>query len=285
MLSLSWLGTDPLSLPSASPHSHTHTLVCAIHGVPRVSPGLFRVGHGPYFSLGSGIPSSVHSSQQDALQQLQHSPAPAPAFLASAPGEASRFKEPLFSLAESWNSWSERTLQPNKVFPKQSRWTVNSHLSPLASPSLSKAALRQKSSMKSTILQDCNDFPEKPGSVLLWIRALVASPSLRGAHLGAGLTPFHCWITTKRHRRMQAYRTVISSSLSWTWEVKDMHQFKNRIVRHFLCSWALSGVWCMSTAAPGEGRHSQEHCPSWDQLICVPNCFQQASSSALGRHC
>lgn len=157
-------------------------------------------------------------------------------------GEASRCKDPLFSLAESWNSWSQRALQPNKIFPKQSGWTVNSPLSRLASPCFSKAALRQKSSRKSTILQDCNDFPEKPASLLLWIRGLVASPSRRGAHLRAGLTPFHCWITAKSHRRMQAYRTVISSSLLWTWKVKDVHQFKNRIVRHFLCSWALSGV-------------------------------------------
>lgn len=106
--------------------------------------------------------------------------------------------------------------------------------------------------MKSTILQYCSDFPEKPVSVLLWISGQAAFPSLRSAHLRAGLTPFHCWIT-QSHRRMQAYRTVISSSLLWTWEVKDMHQFKNRILRHFLCSWALSGVWCISTSAPGEG--------------------------------
>lgn len=161
---------------------------------------------------------------------------------------------------------------------------MNSH-SPQVSPSFSKAALRQKSPMTSKILQVCSDFLEKPVSVLLWIRGLVVFPSLRGAHLRAGLTPFHCWIMAKRHRRMQACRTVISSSLSWTWEVKDMHQFKNRILRHFLCSWALSAVLCISTAAPGEGRHGQEHLTPGTSSFGIPNCFQQASSFALGRDC
>lgn len=152
-------------------------------------------------------------------------------------------------------------------------------MSPLASLSFSKAALRQKSPMKSTILQNCSDFPEEPLPVLLWIRGWVAFPSLRSARLRAGLTPFHCWMTAKSCRRTQAYRTVISSSLSQTWEVKDMHRFKNRILRHFLCSWALS------PAAPGEGRHIQEHFTHGTSSFGIPNCFQQASSFALGRDC
>lgn len=153
------------------------------------------------------------------------------------------------------------------------------HMSSLASLSFSKAALRQKSPMKFKIIQYCSDFPEEPAPVLLWIRGQVAFLSLRSAHSRAGLTPFHCWITAKSCRRMQAYRKDISSSLSWTWEVKDMHQFKNRILRHFLCSWALP------PAAPGEGRHSQEHFTYGTSSFWIPNCFQQASSFALGRDC
>lgn len=202
MLSLSWLGTDPLSAPSASLHSYPHTLVCAIHGIPRVSPGEDKVCSGknmgltlacaplqcPFKSTGSCAAAPTCSSTSPCFVGL----------CMTSTGEVSSFKDHLFSQGESWNSWSERTFQPNKVFPKQAgeQWIHIWHLRCL---SFAKAALRQKSPMKSTILQDCSNFPEKPVSVLLWIRGLLVFPSLRGAQLKAGLAPFHCWITAKKN--------------------------------------------------------------------------------------
>lgn len=134
MLSLSWLGTDPLSAPSASLHSYPHTLVCAIHGIPRVSPGEDKVCSGknmgltlacaplqcPFKSTGSCAAAPTCSSTNPCFVGL----------CMTSTGEASSFKDHLFSQGESWNSWSERTFQPNKVFPKQAgeQWIHIWHL-------------------------------------------------------------------------------------------------------------------------------------------------------------